>query len=49
MTQWMQFIHMRPNIVMIDMDGNVNLVREKETLDTMLRYERVPEHLQVKK
>jgi diaminopimelate decarboxylase len=49
MTQWMQFIHMRPNIVMIDMDGNVNLVREKETLDTMLRYERVPEHLQAKK
>lgn len=45
MTQWMQFITMRPNIVMIDEEGNTHLIREKETLDSLMKYEKVPEHL----
>ncbi len=46
MTQWMQFIQMRPNVVMIDAKQNVHLIRTKESIDTMLRYELVPEHLE---
>ncbi len=45
MTQWMQFIQMRPKVVMIGMDGSPHIVRENESLDTMLRYEKVPKHL----
>ena len=45
MTQWMQFIHMRPNVVMIDEQGKVHLVREAETLAYIEQQERVPEHL----
>lgn len=45
MTQWMQFITMRPNIVMIDEEGNIHLIREKENLDSLMKYEKVPEHL----
>lgn len=45
MTQWMQFIQMRPNVVMIDTQGKVHLIREKESVHTMLKYERMPEHL----
>jgi len=45
MTQWMQFITLRPNIVMIDMDSKVHLVREREKLETINNNEKVPEHL----
>jgi diaminopimelate decarboxylase len=45
MTQWMQFIAMRPKIVLIDMDGHTHVIRESESLDTMLRYESKPAHL----
>jgi len=45
MTQWMQFIQMRPKVVMIDMEGETHVIRQEESLETMLRYERVPEHL----
>ena len=31
MTQWMQFITLRPNIVMIDTEGNTHVIRERET------------------
>jgi diaminopimelate decarboxylase len=46
MTQWMQFIQMRPNVVMIDEQGRVHLVREAETLAYIEQQERVPGHLQ---
>lgn len=46
MTQWMQFIQMRPNVVMIDEKGTVHLVREAETLAYIEQQERVPGHLQ---
>lgn len=45
MTQWMQFIQMRPNVVMIDMQGVVHLIREKETVDTLRSMERKPDYL----
>lgn len=45
MTQWMQFITLRPRIVMIDLEGNVNVVREDEKLSELLSHENVPEHL----
>lgn len=45
MTQWMQFIHMRPNVVMIDEQGKTHLVRAAENLAYIEKQERVPEHL----
>ena len=46
MTQWMQFIALRPRIVMIDMNGKPHLVRDSEDLDYLMHLERMPEHLQ---
>jgi diaminopimelate decarboxylase len=45
MTQWMQFIQMRPKIVLIDMDGKTHILRENESMETMVRYEKMPDHL----
>jgi diaminopimelate decarboxylase len=45
MTQWMQFITLRPNVVMIDMDDKPHLIRNREKLDNMNSMELVPEHL----
>ncbi|MEI7595404.1 MAG: diaminopimelate decarboxylase [Bacteroidota bacterium] len=45
MTQWMQFITMRPNVVLIDMQGKTHLIRQNETKDTIVSLEKLPEHL----
>ena len=45
MTQWMQFIQMRPNVIMIDEKGNTHLIREKETLEYIEQLEKMPAHL----
>ncbi len=45
MTQWMQFIQMRPKVVMIDTNGNTHIIRENETIDTIEQPERMPGHL----
>lgn len=45
MTQWMQFIQMRPNIVLIDQKGTPHLIREKEQLQTLTQLEHLPQHL----
>jgi diaminopimelate decarboxylase len=45
MTQWMQFIQMRPKVVMIDTNGNPHIIRENETIETIEQPERMPEHL----
>ena len=45
MTQWMQFIQMRPNVVMIDEKGNPHLIREAETLQYIEQLEKMPTHL----
>lgn len=46
-TQWLQFITMRPNVVLIDLKGKVHIIREKETLETLNQHEYTPDHLQV--
>lgn len=45
MTQWMQFIQMRPNVVMIMEDKTFELIREAETIEYLMTNERIPEKL----
>jgi diaminopimelate decarboxylase len=45
MTQWMQFIQMRPNVVLIDEKGNSHLIREAETINYIEQLEKMPAHL----
>lgn len=45
MTQWMQFITMRPKVVMIDLQGNPHLIRDNENLEYLVQLEETPEHL----
>jgi len=45
MTQWMQFITLRPNIVLLDQQSRPQLIRQAETLDYLESMERVPEQL----
>ena len=45
MTQWMQFITLRPNVVMIGTDGKVSLVRKQENGEAISMQEVVPAHL----
>jgi diaminopimelate decarboxylase len=45
MTQWLQFITMRPKIVMVGMDKNIHVIRENETNEYIESLEKVPEHL----
>ena len=46
MTQWMQFIAMRPNIVLIDTNDQAHVIRKAETLDYLQQLEVMPQHLQ---
>jgi diaminopimelate decarboxylase len=48
MTQWMQFITLRPNVVMIDTKQNVHVIRQNETNKDITGLESVPEHLKLK-
>lgn len=41
-TQWMQFITLRPNVVMISRNGECDLIRRKETLEVLVELEEVP-------
>jgi diaminopimelate decarboxylase len=34
-TQWMQFITYRPNVVLIDLEGKTHVIRQKEDLETL--------------
>jgi diaminopimelate decarboxylase len=45
MTQWMQFITLRPNVVLIDMERKVHVIREKENMELIRQQESVPDHL----
>jgi len=45
MTQWMQFITLRPKVVMIDEKGDVHIIRENETINEITNKEKTPEHL----
>lgn len=44
-TQWMQFIEYRPNIVMVDENGQISVVRRAENLEDLNSFESLPEHL----
>jgi diaminopimelate decarboxylase len=44
-TQWMQFITLRPAVVMITTDGRVERIRDAETIEDVIGPERVPAHL----
>ncbi len=46
MTQWMQFITLRPKIVMIDTNGIDHVIRESESLQNLTELEAVPKHLE---
>jgi len=45
MTQWMQFINMRPAVVLIDMQGKSHQIRKPETLAYLEMMEELPEYL----
>ena len=45
MTQWMQFITLRPNIVLIDNENNTHAIRKAETLEYLELNEQIPDHL----
>ena len=45
MTQWLQFITYRPNILMIDENGETHVVRKAETMENFTAQENIPEHL----
>lgn len=44
-TQWMQFIHYRPAVVLVGEQGQVEVIRAGEDLSDLTRRERVPERL----
>lgn len=38
-TQWMQFITYRPNVVLIDLEGKAHIIKKKENLETLKKNE----------
>jgi diaminopimelate decarboxylase len=46
MTQWLQFITYRPKIILLGMNGEIDIIRENETLDTFTAIERVPDRFE---
>lgn len=42
-TQWLQFINLRPNVILISEKGDVSVIREAETIDYLQEREKVPE------
>ena len=46
MTQWMQFITLRPKVVMIDTNGKTHIIRESENNEYISKLEITPEHLE---
>ncbi|MBP9187754.1 MAG: diaminopimelate decarboxylase, partial [Bacteroidia bacterium] len=45
MTQWMQFIAMRPAVVILGIDGKAHLIRKPETIDNIEANEVMPAFL----
>jgi len=46
MTQWMQFITLRPNVVLIDGNKETHVIRKSETVEYINSMENVPDHLE---
>jgi diaminopimelate decarboxylase len=49
MTQWMQFITLRPKVVLIDPYSRVHVIRDAEKTETITSLEKTPAHLILKK
>ncbi|MCX7833982.1 MAG: alanine racemase [Ignavibacteria bacterium] len=49
MTQWMQFITLRPKVVLISSKGDVYIIRQNETTELINSIEYVPDYLKLKK
>ncbi|MCS7073766.1 MAG: diaminopimelate decarboxylase, partial [Bacteroidia bacterium] len=45
MTQWMQFIALRPAVVLIDQQDQVHIIRKRETLESFEKEEVLPDYL----
>ncbi|MCC6370371.1 MAG: diaminopimelate decarboxylase [Bacteroidia bacterium] len=45
MTQWMQFIAMRPAVVLIDMNDKPHLIRKRENINSVQNEEVMPDYL----
>ena len=45
MTQWMQFITLRPNVVLIDTENKPHIIRRKEEMENIRGQEQIPAHL----
>jgi diaminopimelate decarboxylase len=45
MTQWMQFITLRPNVVLIDTEGKPHIIRKQEEMENIRGQEKIPAHL----
>jgi len=45
MTQWMQFITLRPKVIMIDTEGRPHVIRQNEVLENLSSLEHLPPHL----
>lgn len=45
MTQWMQFITLRPKVVMIDTNGKTHIIRESESKEYVSELEITPDYL----
>jgi diaminopimelate decarboxylase len=46
MTQWMQFITLRPNVVLIDAQDKPHIIRRKEEMENIRGQEAIPAHLE---
>lgn len=44
-TQWLQFINLRPNVVLIDTTGETHIIKKAESLESMNALEVLPEYL----
>ncbi|MFN8255639.1 MAG: hypothetical protein U0W24_08130 [Bacteroidales bacterium] len=45
MSQWLQFITLRPNVVLIDENNKIHIIRDKEQNMLFRQIEKIPEHL----
>jgi len=45
MTQWMQFITLRPKVLLIDLNNNIHVIRENETNEVFNSLEKIPDYL----
>jgi len=45
LTQWMQFITLRPNVVLVDMDSRTHIIRDSESVTSITELEKTPDFL----